>query len=156
MNGNMTEATMPAGGTLPGGSKPGKQPLRALIVEDDFACRLFLQKCLSRFGECHIATDGREAVQAFQDSLETNQPYHLVCLDIMLPNLNGQEVLRQMRNQEAELGILSSHGAKIIMTTALGDMKNVMSAYHELCDGYLAKPIQCENLRKTLQELMLI
>jgi two-component system chemotaxis response regulator CheY len=40
--------------------------MKTLIVEDDFTSRLFLQKILSPYGECHIAVNGNEAVQAFQ------------------------------------------------------------------------------------------
>ena len=41
-----------------------------LLVEDDFASRLLLQTFLSRYGECHIAVNGREAVEAFRAALE--------------------------------------------------------------------------------------
>jgi hypothetical protein len=40
-----------------------------------------------------------------------------------------------------KIGIVSTHGAKVVMTTALGDIKNFAAAYQGLCDAYLVKPI---------------
>lgn len=131
-------------------------PTRTLIVEDNFASRFVLQKLLSKLGECDIAVDGPEAVQAFRAALEAGQPYHLVCLDIMLPRINGHAVLAEMRFQESKRGIVSSAGTRIIMISALADMKNVMSAYRGLCDGYVAKPVKRVKLMKALEELRIL
>lgn len=130
--------------------------MNILILEDDFVSRVALQKLLSPYGECHVAAQGREAVEAFEMALDAGQPYDLICLDIMMPEFDGHQALKAMRNAEATKGILSGHGSKIIMTTALDDMKNVMAAYSELCDGYLPKPITRASLAKILDELKLV
>lgn len=129
--------------------------MKILIVEDDFASRLILQKLLSAQGECHIAVNGQEAVEVFRAALEAQQPYQLVCLDIMMPKMDGQSALREMRAAEEAKGILSTSGAKIVMVTALQDMKNVMTAYESLCDGYLPKPISRASVNEVLQQLKL-
>ena len=129
--------------------------MKTLIVEDDFTSRLLLQELLKSYGPCHIAVNGKEAVEATADALE-DEPYDLICLDIMMPEMDGQEALRRIREQEGARGTLSSHGAKIVMTTALGDIKNVMAAYQSLCDGYLTKPIQKAKLLEELRKLELI
>ena len=54
--------------------------LRILLVEDDFASRLLLQTFLSRHGECHVAVNGREAVEACRTSLERGRRYDLICM----------------------------------------------------------------------------
>ncbi len=115
--------------------------LRGLLVEDDFASRLLLQTFLSGFGECHIAVNGREAVDAFRSALEHGQRYDVICMDIMMPEMDGREATRQIRALEEEHGILSTSGAKIIMTTAVDDVKEVSRCFHELCDSYLTKPV---------------
>ena len=130
--------------------------MKILIVEDDFSSRLLLQKLLAPYGECHIAVNGREAVSAFRTALEAGRPYGLVCLDIMMPEKDGQVALKEMRALEEARGIVSTHGAKVIMTTALGDVKNVAAAYQELCDGYLVKPIDKEKLIGLLEELKVL
>jgi len=129
--------------------------MKTLIVEDDFTSRLLLQELLKSYGPCHIAVNGKEAVEATAAALE-DEPYDLICLDIMMPEMDGQEALRRIREQEEARDILSSNGAKIVMTTALGDIKNVIAAYKSLCDGYLTKPIQKAKLLEELRKLELI
>jgi two-component system chemotaxis response regulator CheY len=130
--------------------------MKVLIVEDDFSSRLLLQMLLTKYGECHITVNGREAVLAFRMALDAGRPYDLICLDIMMPEMDGQAALKEVRALEEARGIVSTHGAKIIMTTALGDVKNVSAAYQELCDGYLVKPIDKAKLIGLLAELKVL
>ncbi len=130
--------------------------MKILIVEDDFTNRLVLQQYLRSYGTSHIAINGIEAVEAVRAALEAGEPYSLICLDIMMPKMDGHEALKQIRALEEAKGIWSTHGAKILMTTALSDMQNVNTAFGSLCDGYLAKPIERAKLLETLRELKLI
>jgi two-component system, chemotaxis family, chemotaxis protein CheY len=130
--------------------------MKSLIVEDDFTSRLLLQTILARYGQAHIAVNGREAVDAFRVALEEGSPYDLVCMDIMMPEMDGQEALRQVRALEAEQGILSSSGTKIVMTTALGEPRDVFAAFYSLCDDYLVKPIDAARLLEILRGFALI
>jgi len=130
--------------------------MKSLIVEDDFTSRLLLQELLAPYGQCHIAVNGREAVFAYRMALDAGQPYDLICLDIMMPEMDGQTALKEMRAMEELRGIDSTHGAKIIMTTALGDIKNVAAAYQQLCDGYLVKPVDKAKLLGLLGDLKVL
>ena len=130
--------------------------MNILLLEDDFVTRIALQKLLSPYGECHIAARGAETVEAFVMALDAGHPYDLICLDILVPDMDGHHVLKAIREAESAKGILSGHGTKIIMTSILGNMQNVMAAYSALCDGYLPKPITKRKLAKALQELKLI
>ncbi len=130
--------------------------MKTLIVEDDFTSRLLLQELLNRFGPTHIAVNGKEATEAVRLSLEDEQPYNLICLDIMMPEKDGHQVLKEIRAMEEARGTLFSHGAKIVMTTALNNMKNVSAAFHSLCDAYLVKPIKKTQLMEELCKLRLI
>ncbi len=137
--------------------RKGQPPqMICLIVEDDFTSRMILQKLLSDYAECHIAVNGKEAIAAFKAALDSGQPYDLVCLDIMMPEMDGQDALKQIRQLEEDSGKLSTQGARIVMTTALNDMQNVKNAYHSLCDGYLVKPISKEKLIEEIQKLGLL
>jgi two-component system chemotaxis response regulator CheY len=127
-------------------TRRGGGPLRVLLVEDDFASRLLLQTFLSRYGECHVAVNGREAVEAFRTAFEQGQTYDLICMDIMMPEMDGCEAVQQVRALETAHGILSTYGAKIIMTTAVDDIKDVSRCFQELCDAYLLKPIDLAKL----------
>jgi two-component system chemotaxis response regulator CheY len=127
--------------------------MRFLIVEDDFASRRVMQKYLAPFGESDVAVNGTEALAAFAEAMEQKQPYAVVCLDIMMPGMNGQEVLKKMRELEALAGIHPSRETKVIMTTALDSPREVVEAYyHGGCNGYLVKPINRAKLHALLQE----
>jgi two-component system, chemotaxis family, chemotaxis protein CheY len=131
-------------------------PMRTLIAEDDFTSRLLMQKLLAPYGESHVAINGQEALEAFKAARSKRRPYDLICLDIMMPEMDGQTVLREIRAIEAGLGIQPGKGVKALMTTALKDAKNVMTAFREMCDGYLVKPIDKAKLLKQMRELGLI
>lgn len=130
--------------------------MKTLIVEDDFTSRFLLQKMLNSYGTTYIAVNGKEAVEAVRVAFDSGEPYDLICLDIMMPEMDGQVALKQIRQVEEDHGIRSSQGVKIIMTTALGDMKNISQAFHSLCDAYLTKPIKKSQLIDKLQSLNLV
>jgi two-component system chemotaxis response regulator CheY len=130
--------------------------MRTLIVEDDFTSRLLLQTFLSRYGECHVAINGKEAVEAFRLALQTGNRYDLISMDIMMPEMDGQAAVRAIRLIEEAAGILSTSGAKIIMVTALDDVKNVVTSFKGLCDAYVFKPVDTAQLLDQLTGLQLV
>ena len=130
--------------------------MKALIVEDDFTSRFLLQEILKEYGTSHVAVNGKEAVQAVELSLKSEEPYQLICMDIMMPEMDGQSAVKEIRALEESNGIMSTDGAKIIMTTTLNDLKNVSAAYSNLCDGYLTKPIDKKRLIQELQKFGII
>jgi two-component system chemotaxis response regulator CheY len=130
--------------------------MRTLIVEDDFTSRLLLQAFLAQFGECHIAVNGVEAVAAFRAAQKAGQRYDLICMDIMMPEMDGQTAVREIRAMEESGGTLSSSGVKIIMTTAVDEVKSVMKSFKSLCDAYLFKPIDTQKLLGHIKEFHLV
>ncbi|OQX10425.1 MAG: hypothetical protein BWK76_20740 [Desulfobulbaceae bacterium A2] len=131
--------------------------MKCLVVEDEFISRTLLTELLSDYGTCHVATNGLEAVEAFLNALDDGHPYDLICLDIMMPHLNGQEALQRIRALEAERGIGGLDTVKVIMTTALDDSKNIMQAFTKgNCEAYLTKPLDRNKLLKHLRELQII
>jgi len=130
--------------------------MRILIVEDDPTSRLLLKKMLEPFGRCDLAENGKQAIEAVGRANKEGAPYALVCLDIMMPEMDGQTALKAIRTIEQEAGCLPSQAVKIVMTTALRDIENVTNAYRELCDGYLVKPILRDKLVALLKELGLL
>jgi two-component system chemotaxis response regulator CheY len=137
-------------------TRQGARIVRVLLVEDDFVSRVMLQTFLSRYGECHIAVNGKEAVEAFRIALERGEKYDLVCMDIMMPEMDGREAVRQVRALEEAHGILSSSGAKIVMTTAVEDIKEVIQCFQQLCDAYLMKPIDLGQLLSLMKCYQLV
>ena len=130
--------------------------MKSLIVEDDFTSRVLLQEFLKPFTIAHIAVNGKEAIDVVRTALESGEPYQLICMDIMMPEMDGQSALKHIRALEEARGIFSSQGAKIIMTTALRDMKNAMTSFKGLCDAYVVKPISKAQFLEALRQLGLI
>ena len=130
--------------------------MKTLIVEDEFTTRIIMQRLLSPFGEVHVAVDGVEALSAYVQSLREKDAYDLICLDMLMPNMDGDVVLKQIRQIETDAGIQPGEGAKIIMATSVNDGKAIMKAFKEQCDGYLVKPVDKAGLYAELANLSLI
>jgi two-component system, chemotaxis family, chemotaxis protein CheY len=130
--------------------------MKTLVVEDDFTSRLLLQTFLTRYGECHLAVNGKEAVAAFQMAIDHRSPYDLICMDILMPEMDGREAAKQVRALEEARGIISTRGVKISMTTGVNDMKEVIRSFQTLCDAYIFKPIDTGELLRHLQSFRLV
>ena len=130
--------------------------MKTLIVDDAFVCRLLLQELLKGYGPCHLAVNGKEAVEAVCMALEEDQPYDLICLDIMMPEMDGQQALKEIRGLEETTRVTSRKRARIVMTTADSDNACVLTAIQEDCDYFLIKPIRKEKLLETLRTMSLI
>lgn len=127
--------------------------MNILIIEDDITSGKVLSRILQRYGTVTIATDGRQGLEDFKNALNNKAPYNLIFLDIMMPEIDGQEVLKEIRKTEENLGIYGFDGVKIIMTTALDDNKNIMQAFRSQCEGYLVKPILKDKVHAEIKRL---
>jgi len=127
--------------------------MRILIAEDDTTSARYMLGLLARFGECTVVEDGELALAAFHAARDEGRPFEFICLDIMMPRKNGQEVLEEIRREETDAGIAPGQGVKIVMTTALGDVRSVMSAYKGGATAYITKPIMTERLYETMCSL---
>jgi len=130
--------------------------MKCLIVEDDFICRKVLQAYLSDFADVFMACSGAEAISAFAEAMDDGKPYDLICLDIMMPGMDGHEVLTRIRSVESERGIGGLDGVKIIMTTALDDSDNILGAFRTGCEAYVVKPIEKTKLINEICKLGLM
>ena len=130
--------------------------MRILIVEDDETSRRLLQQFLTPYGTCDSVRNGKEAVTAFEEASGEGKPYALVCLDIMMPEMDGHSVLKKIRSFEATSGVANADVARVVMTSALDDSQNVLGAFKEGCEGYVVKPIKKDELIHQLEKLGLI
>jgi two-component system chemotaxis response regulator CheY len=127
--------------------------MRILIVDDDVTSGLVMQKMLARYGNTEIASDGKQALDIFKEHISRQEPFDLMFLDIMMPEMDGQEVLKTIRNFELQNSITGSDGVKIIMTTALDDNRNIISAFRSQCEGYIVKPVSLTKIKNQMQTL---
>ena len=117
-----------------------------LIAEDDFVSKKLLNKLLTPIGEVDIAANGKEAYTAVKTALENNQSYDLICLDILMPELDGIMVLKKIRQLEVEKGLNAENRSKIFMTTAVSNKNHVVAVSQANCNGFLVKPIEKDRL----------
>lgn len=113
------------------------EPARILVVDDTEANRDLLVRRLQRQGHrTDTAVDGRQALERLRAAA-----FDLVLLDIMMPVLNGYEVLQQMR---ADPGL---QHVPVVMISALGDSENIVKGIELGADDYLPKPFNPHILR---------
>ena len=130
--------------------------MKILIAEDDLASRRFLSKFLAQYGEVDQVVDGLEALDAYLMAIKEKAPYDLICLDIMMPKVDGVKVLKAIRDFEAKQGVVSEQRAKVIMTTALAETDYVNQAFEIGCEAYAAKPIDTNKMLEVIKKLGLI
>jgi two-component system, chemotaxis family, chemotaxis protein CheY len=130
--------------------------LKILIAEDDLSSRRFLSRFLSQYGECDVVVDGLETIDAYMLAMRERQPYDLICLDIMMPKIDGVKVLKAIRELETQKGLLPEKRVKIIMTTALAESGLVQAAFDYGCEAYASKPIDMEKFVEVMGKLGLI
>jgi two-component system chemotaxis response regulator CheY len=103
-----------------------------------------------------MVVDGLEALDAFMIAAEENNYYDLICLDIMMPKVDGIKALKTIRELETQKGIVNEKRAKIIMTTALAETNYVQNSFDYGCEAYAAKPIDTVKLVEVIKKLGLI
>lgn len=129
--------------------------LNILIVDDLLNNRKLLRDMLKSYGQCDMVGDGAEGVEMFEGGVLEGNPYDLVLLDIMMPGMNGQEALGEMRRVEREQGV--SKQAVIIMVTAVDSPQNVLKAFYQGgCHDYIVKPFKQNDLLDKLRSFHLI
>jgi PAS domain S-box-containing protein len=122
--------------------RPGLSAIRALLVEDNPVNQKVIALMLQRLGyRVDVAASGREAVESFRRS-----PYRLIIMDCQMPEMDGMEAARIIRQSEG------GGSAVIIALTA-----NAMVGERDKCiaagmDDYLSKPVNPAQLGKKLEE----
>lgn len=114
--------------------------MKILIAEDETVSRLLLEDTLREWGYDVIAAGtGREAL----DFLTTSDPPPLAIVDWMMPEMDGVEFTRAVRETES--------GLYIIVLTAKSAKEGVVAALHAGADDYLTKPFDRDELHARLQ-----
>ena len=130
---------------------------RALIVEEEFYSRWYLRRVLAPYTRCDVVVRGEEAVDVFRLSVDSGTPYALVLLDLRLPEMNGDAVLREIRRIEKRNKKRTGNDrTKVLLITADGDAAGVPQQLLRECEGWIGKPITKGEILKKLHSLGLI
>lgn len=114
--------------------------MKALVAEDDMASGKFMEKLLSKYGEVVVARDGIAAVDEFVKAINSGDKFDLVCMDIMMPKIDGYKALASIRDAERKLGLARDSRCKVIMVSALDEGFDATYASDDY-EEYLCKPI---------------
>ncbi len=124
-----------------------KETLRFLIVEDDPTAGGLLRYILGQHGDCLLCESGKEGLATFRESWERGIPFDLVILDLFIPDLHGDEILRAIRALEAQRGIRdAANRCMVLINTASKDLSQMRQTLALEPDGYLMKPINVDFL----------
>ena len=130
---------------------------RCLVIDDESDILRVEAFRLKEFGyDVVSACNGRDGIEEFAASLVGKWRYNLVCLDIMMPDLDGLEVLHAIRQLEEGAEIHGLDGVKVIMATAKSDPETIMKSFREGCEGYVTKPATKEKLLDEMKKLELV
>lgn len=135
--------------------KGDEKKLKALIVDDEESSRLILKMFLSDNFDCVMASNGKEALDIIQRDLREGNFFDVVCLDIMMPDKDGLETLKEIRETEQADAVPKDQCCKVIMTTTASQVSKTMKAFHYGCGGYLVKPVIKDDLIKEINKLPL-
>jgi CheY-like chemotaxis protein len=127
--------------------------MKFLIVDDEFVSRKKAHKILSQYGECDVAVNGLEALNAYVRAHNENDPYNLIFLDINMPDLNGNQVMEKIRQWERAKGVALSDAVKIIMMSADGSKETVKAALKKGCEAFLVKPVTRDKLAQAFRQV---
>ncbi len=127
--------------------------MRILIVDDEYISRAKLKLLLSEHGDCDAAPNGELALELVENALRDSCPYNLITMDVDMPGLTGEKVVREIRRREwnwsQETGA-PLHEARVLMVTIRNESRTVIDSFRGGCEDYLIKPITPESLNQAL------
>ncbi|WP_420264322.1 response regulator [Candidatus Magnetominusculus dajiuhuensis] len=130
--------------------------MRILIADDESINRRILLEMLADYADCDVVVNGLEVIEAFTMAHEQKRPYELLCLDIMMPVMDGCEALMQIRKMETVMNISPDDRVKVIMVTAVDRPNEILQSYNGDCSAYMIKPINKKALINQIKEIGLL
>jgi len=118
-----------------------------LIVDDSSSMRAIVKRIIKvsgfNVGEFLAAADGKEALKVLKDEW-----VDIVLTDINMPNMNGMELIAEMKKDELMRSI------PVVMVTTEGSEKRMQEAMNLGASGYVKKPFLPEDIKRTLSSIM--
>ncbi len=123
---------------------------RILIVDDEEIGRTVMEEMSSSYGQSISVATGKDAVRVYEKAFEKNKKFDLVLLDISLEDINGLEVLNQIKAIENSKGKADEKKTVVVMVTAHSEKNIVIDCIRAGCKGYFIKPLKQEVVDKKL------
>ncbi|KAF2638384.1 hypothetical protein P280DRAFT_83743 [Massarina eburnea CBS 473.64] len=119
--------------------------IRVLVAEDNKTNQEVVLRMLKLEDvyDVTVAKDGQEALDKVKESMENQTPYNLIFMDVQMPNLDGLQSTRLIRQ--------SGFSAPIVALTAYAEESNIKECYNSGMDFFLSKPIRRPALKHVLK-----
>ena len=131
--------------------------MKILVVDDETVSRKKLQKIMSSFGECEAVESGKAAIKSFEQAWASFTPsFDLITLDVSMPEMDGTEVLKRIRELEIKKEVPLKKRVKIFMVTSNSEKDTVATSVEAGCDDYIVKPFDKEILLAKLKRCGLV
>ncbi len=127
--------------------------MKVLVADDDFANRQFLEKFFSSYAKVVAVDNGMSAVDEVAKALNEQESFDLICLDIMMPKLDGYKTLAAIRWAEDKYKVLEKNKVKVLMLSALDEDVHDQICICDDYDAYICKPILVDVLEEQLTQL---
>ena len=127
--------------------------MRILVVDDDAPNQKLLMDIASKIGECEGVDGGQEALSAFKKAWEDWRPFDLIFLDVLMHDMDGRQVLLNIRKIEKDKKISKQHRVRVIMVTGVSEEETVIDCLKNGCDEFLLKPIDIKLVFEKIKKL---
>jgi len=126
--------------------------MKCLIIEDNRQNYEMLQLMLAKYGLCDIAENGTEALEMFYQAHGEEEPYDIIFLDILMPGIDGNEVLRKIRKWEKSK-LRQVNKVQVVMASSKTDTDTIISSYDDGCQHFFMKPYDKDELVELMQKM---
>jgi two-component system chemotaxis response regulator CheY len=127
--------------------------MRTLIIEDDLSNCLLLEEILSPHSECAFATTGKAALQEFINAHAQERTFDLLCLSVMMSDMETHQILDEIRIWEDEHRVQDNCRVRIIMTRAVTDGPRSLQLIQSQGESYTARPIERKHFLHEIESL---
>ena len=130
--------------------------IKTLVVEDVSLLQKMIGRMLKSYAIITSVDNGIEAIYQYTKAILDEKPFDLICLDIYIPEMNGLEVLQNIRKFEDKIGLNEENRVKIIVITSLTNNDNFEKEIKKYANSFLNKPFSPGDLTLQLKKLNLL
>ncbi len=130
------------------------QPVKILLLEDDFTTRMIIDKLLAGICEVHIGINGVEGLEALEEAYIQKEPYAVILLDLLMPKMNGKTFLNQKELIEQKYSSIITKKSPVIITSAVSEKNDLVKTFDDKFSYFLKKPIDRNNLLATIMTVL--
>jgi two-component system, chemotaxis family, chemotaxis protein CheY len=127
--------------------------MRILVVDDESVSRRKMELIMRSFGQCDTVESGAAAIESFANAWENWAPFDLISLDLLMPEMNGDEVIKKIREMEKNKSVPEDKQVRIMVVTAKSDKDSIITCIQAGCNEYIVKPFDRPIVQEKLAKI---